>query len=91
MFSSRCATDDVPGISSTFGATASVHASAICAGRAAELRRPALDGGVAEHRVVGGEAGAEREERHERDAVLDARVEHRLRRPVDEVVGVLHA
>ena len=32
MFSSRCFTDDVPGISSTLGATDSVHASAICAG-----------------------------------------------------------
>ncbi len=51
----------------------------------------ALDGGMAEHGIVGGEGRAEREERHERDAVFDARVEHRLRRPVDEVVGVLHA
>ena len=58
---------------------------------AAELRRLALDGGVAEHGIVGGEGRAEREERNERDAVLDAGVEHRLRRPVDEVVGVLHA
>ncbi len=32
VFSSRCATDEVPGISSTFGATDRVHASAICAG-----------------------------------------------------------
>ena len=58
---------------------------------AAEFRRLALDGGVAEHRVVGGECRAEREERNERDAALDAEVEHRLRRPVDEVVGVLDA
>ena len=71
-------TDDVPGISNTLGATESVHASAICAGRAAEFRRLALHGGVAEHGIVGGEGRAEREERDERDAVLDAGVEHRL-------------
>ena len=58
---------------------------------AAELGCLALNGGVAEHRVVGGECRAEREERDERDAVLDAGVQHRLRRPVDKVVGVLHA
>ena len=78
-------------MSSTFGATDSVHASAICAGvRPSFVGRPP-DGGVAEHGIVGGERRAEREERHERDAVFDARVEHRLRSPVGEVVRVLHA
>jgi hypothetical protein len=32
MFSSRCRTEEVPGISSTLGATLSVHANAIWAG-----------------------------------------------------------
>ena len=32
MFSSRCDTDEVPGISSTLGATLNVHADATCAG-----------------------------------------------------------
>ena len=44
---------------------------------------------MAEHGIVGGEGGAEREERHERDVVLEACVQHRLRGAVDEVVGVL--
>ena len=91
VFSSRCRTDDVPGISSTFGATDSVHASAICAGvRPSLLCRPP-DHRVAEDGIVRSEGGAEREERNERDVVFDAGVEHRLRSPVDEVVGVLHA
>ena len=77
-FSSRCCTDDVPGISSTFGATDSVQASAICAGVRPSFDGLALDGGIAQHRVVGGERGPEREERHERDAVFDAQVEYRL-------------
>ena len=46
--------------------------------RAAEFRCLALHRGVAEHGVVGGETRAEREERHERDAVFEAGVEHRL-------------
>ena len=90
VFSSRCPTDDVPGISSTFGATERVHASAICAGVRPSLAASA-ECGVAEDGIVRGEGRAEREERNERDVVFDAGVEHRLRSPVGEVVGVLHA
>ena len=46
---------------------------------------------MTEDGVVRDEGRAEREERNERDVVFDARVEHRLRSPVDEVVRVLHA
>src|ERR1700722_11804729 len=37
------------------------------------------------------EGGSEREERHPGDALGRAEVEHRLSRPLDQAVGVLHA
>ena len=86
MFSSRCATELVPGISSIRSYRWSSHASATC--ETVAPRRSAT--AATEPLRAADERRAEREVRDERDLVLDAHVEHVLAGAVDDAVGVLH-
>ena len=83
MLSSRCATDDVPGIGSITGERRSSQASASCAGVApcsARDRRERAAG-------LGQLAGGQREPRDERDALALAVVQHVLGAAVGQVVA----
>ena len=90
-FSSRWASDEVPGISSTVGARASSQASATWAGVAPEAAGRLQHGRGVEHRVVGDEGRAEGEERHVGHPVRHGRRRKRLVAAVGQVVGVLDA
>ena len=91
MFSSRCATELVPGMSSTRSSCASSHASATWLAVTPCLRgdgRDVLVGG--EGLRAAGERRAEREVRHVGDPALPAQLEHVLVAPVEDAERVLH-
>ena len=86
MFSSRCATDEVPAIGSITGERRSSQASATCpGGRSVPL-------GDLVHRPAGpGElAGRERSPGEEGNAELLAALEHVIRAAIGDVEAVLH-
>ena len=64
MFSSRCRTDDVPGIRSTLGATLSVQANATCAGVRPSLSLRPAHRFVSEHLIRRRKRRSQAKERH---------------------------
>ena len=84
MFSSRCSTEEVPGIGSISGERCSNHASATCMGLARYALRDSLQG------LFRRFARAQREPGNEHDSVLLAIVHHVVPLAIGEAVTVLH-
>ena len=85
------APNEVPGISKTFGATDSVHASAICAGVRPSLAASRWTAGWPSTGLSALKPEPSGKNGTNAMPCSHAGVQHRLRRAVDQVVGVLHA
>lgn len=89
-FSSRCATDDVPGMSRTWSPWCSSQASATCEVVTPCFSATLLIAGSADRLRAAGEGRAKREVRDERDPALGAEAQSVFVLAKHDAVGVLH-